>query len=172
MEARAEHQTEKRFQMLYWGTVTLGAVVSGLVVFWTLCYRGGFGWSDVNIKFNWHPVLMTIGMIFMFGNGLYNFQLFSLKKTPTPHLQTFFKDKTRLKVHFAVWFSCFLTKMTPEIRYFKSSFLTWNKIPYFCVVKGFFIQTKKVPGNPTQITTICRNNQLAKYDFVLLYGGL
>lgn len=96
MEARAEHQTERRFQMLYWGTVTLGAVVSGLVVFWTLYYRGGFGWSDVNLKFNWHPMLMTVGMIFMFGNGLYSFWLSYSQNTTIEDIlfqEQFFKKR-------------------------------------------------------------------------------
>jgi len=45
------------------------AVVMMLV--WTIHYRGGFSWgaADPGHAFNWHPLLMTIGMIYLYGNG-------------------------------------------------------------------------------------------------------
>ena len=34
-------------------------------------YRGGFAWQDKpQYEFNWHPLLMTIGLIFLYGNGM------------------------------------------------------------------------------------------------------
>ena len=33
-------------------------------------YWGGFAWrSDPGLQFNWHPLLMSIGMIYFYGNG-------------------------------------------------------------------------------------------------------
>jgi len=47
----------------------VGAVTVILVTVWAGHYRGGFKWrSDPDIQFNWHPVLMTLGMIFLYAN--------------------------------------------------------------------------------------------------------
>ena len=31
-------------------------------------YLGGLGWTDLGLKFHWHPLLMVFGMIFLYGN--------------------------------------------------------------------------------------------------------
>jgi hypothetical protein len=37
---------------------------------WTGHFLGGFSWqSDPQHQFNWHPLLMTIALIFLYGNG-------------------------------------------------------------------------------------------------------
>lgn len=42
----------------------------GLVLFWVIHYRGGFGWRDTpEFEFNYHPVLMIGGFIYLVGNG-------------------------------------------------------------------------------------------------------
>lgn len=47
----------------------VGAVTVILVTVWAGNYRGGFTWrSNPDIQFNWHPVLMTLGMIFLYAN--------------------------------------------------------------------------------------------------------
>jgi len=47
----------------------VGAVTVILVTVWAGHYRGGFTWrSNPSIQFNWHPVLMTLGMIFLYAN--------------------------------------------------------------------------------------------------------
>ena len=47
----------------------LAAVV--LVGVWMQNYRNGFALStkDPGIEFNWHPLFMTIGLIYLYGNG-------------------------------------------------------------------------------------------------------
>lgn len=41
-----------------------------LVLFWVVYYRGGFAWrEDVAKEFNYHPVLMITGFIFLMGHG-------------------------------------------------------------------------------------------------------
>jgi hypothetical protein len=58
------------FSLFFWLAQGLGAVAIVLVGIWTSKYRGGFAWSsDPKLEFNWHPLLMTIGMIFMYANG-------------------------------------------------------------------------------------------------------
>ncbi|XP_053454058.1 lysosomal membrane ascorbate-dependent ferrireductase CYB561A3 isoform X2 [Nycticebus coucang] len=58
----------------YWGF--LGLLVSALLVgflsviftlVWVLHYREGLGWDGSSLQFNWHPVLMVTGFIFVQG---------------------------------------------------------------------------------------------------------
>lgn len=42
----------------------------GLVLFWVLYFRGGFGWQESpKLEFNYHPVLMITGFVYLGGNG-------------------------------------------------------------------------------------------------------
>lgn len=48
----------------------IGAVVIILVAIWCGKYRGGFTWSsNPALEFNWHPLLMVIGFVFLYANG-------------------------------------------------------------------------------------------------------
>ncbi|XP_012667539.1 cytochrome b ascorbate-dependent protein 3 isoform X2 [Otolemur garnettii] len=58
----------------YWGFLVL--LVSALLVgflsvifslIWVLHYREGLGWDGSSLQFNWHPVLMVTGFIFVQG---------------------------------------------------------------------------------------------------------
>ena len=41
---------------------------------WMIHYRKGFAWQDdPSHEFNWHPFLMTIGLVFLYGNGIKHF---------------------------------------------------------------------------------------------------
>ena len=42
-----------------------------LMGIWTGHHLGGFAWQkNPGLEFNWHPLLMTIGMIYLYGNGI------------------------------------------------------------------------------------------------------
>ncbi|CAB3363514.1 Hypothetical predicted protein [Cloeon dipterum] len=63
------------FSLFYWLAQGLGALIMVLVVLWTSNYRGGFAWSsNPALEFNWHPVLMSLGMIFIYANGIMTFR--------------------------------------------------------------------------------------------------
>jgi hypothetical protein len=48
----------------------IGVTIIILVVSWVGIHLNGLGWDyeEPLQMFNWHPVLMTIGMIFLYGN--------------------------------------------------------------------------------------------------------
>ena len=49
----------------------VGVIACILTIHWAEHYKGGVVWglTDLGIAFNWHPVLMTVGLIFLYGNG-------------------------------------------------------------------------------------------------------
>ncbi|XP_072158534.1 transmembrane ascorbate-dependent reductase CYB561 isoform X2 [Bemisia tabaci] len=59
------------FRILLTCAQVVGGILVLLVAIWTISYRGGFAWrSNPGLEFNWHPLLMTIGMIYLYGNGI------------------------------------------------------------------------------------------------------
>lgn len=60
------------FNTLFFVTEVIGLVGVVMMAVWTANYRGGFAWtSNPSHQFNWHPLLMTIGMIYLFANCMY-----------------------------------------------------------------------------------------------------
>lgn len=58
------------FNLLWILTEVVGAVLIVAVAIWTLNVRGGVSWtSNPSLMFNWHPLLMTIGLVFLYANG-------------------------------------------------------------------------------------------------------
>ncbi|XP_066905324.1 plasma membrane ascorbate-dependent reductase CYBRD1 isoform X2 [Halyomorpha halys] len=61
----------KSFNILFGITNGVGLLCVVLVLVWTSHYAGGFAWrSDPPKQFNWHPLLMTVGMIYLFANSI------------------------------------------------------------------------------------------------------
>ncbi|XP_025204829.1 cytochrome b561-like isoform X2 [Melanaphis sacchari] len=75
------HNTQpKDISHAYSSLYTICQIVGLLLVFsvfyWILNFRGGFGFSDAKIIFNWHPLLMTIGFIYLFANSILHYRTF------------------------------------------------------------------------------------------------
>ncbi|XP_044281984.1 lysosomal membrane ascorbate-dependent ferrireductase CYB561A3 [Varanus komodoensis] len=45
----------------------LGIVCVGFTIYWSQHWLGGFAWDGSTKMFNWHPVLMVTGMLFLYG---------------------------------------------------------------------------------------------------------
>nr|CAD7204185.1 unnamed protein product [Timema douglasi] len=60
----------KGFSIAFGTTEFLGALAVVMMTVWVGHYRGGYSWSSLepDLEFNWHPVLMTVSLIFLYGN--------------------------------------------------------------------------------------------------------
>ncbi|XP_028846265.1 cytochrome b reductase 1-like [Denticeps clupeoides] len=47
--------------------VAVGSAAVGFVLRWVLHYKEGLGWDGGPAEFNWHPVLVVIGLVFLQG---------------------------------------------------------------------------------------------------------
>ena len=57
------------FRILYLVTQLVGITIIILVSCWIGIHLNGLGWSArPSVQFNWHPLLMSVGMIFLYGN--------------------------------------------------------------------------------------------------------
>lgn len=75
-------QNLEGFDLLFGTTEFFGGVLIVLVAVWLNHFRGGFAWnSDPGLEFNWHPLLMTIGLVFLYANGkkIFHFDLTAAK---------------------------------------------------------------------------------------------
>ncbi|XP_046743179.1 plasma membrane ascorbate-dependent reductase CYBRD1 isoform X2 [Diprion similis] len=75
MDQQPNQQTQAQllegFNMLFGVTELVGIFLIILVTVWVTHFRGGFAWtSDPGLEFNWHPLLMTIGLVFLYSNGM------------------------------------------------------------------------------------------------------
>ncbi|CAD7082868.1 unnamed protein product [Hermetia illucens] len=59
------------FKVLYITTQMVGITLIIIMGSWIGTHLGGFSWtSNPKTEFNWHPFLMTIGMVFLYGNSI------------------------------------------------------------------------------------------------------
>lgn len=56
-----------------------------LVIVWCKQHLGGFDWSVAGQRFNWHPVLMVVAFVFLYGNGMLIYRL--MRDEPKPRLK-------------------------------------------------------------------------------------
>ncbi|XP_047356730.1 plasma membrane ascorbate-dependent reductase CYBRD1 isoform X1 [Vespa velutina] len=65
------NKPEEGFTFLLTILELTGIVFIILMIVWITQFRGGFSWtSNPSLEFNWHPLLMTIGFVFLYGNAM------------------------------------------------------------------------------------------------------
>lgn len=71
------------FYVMYLLTHLSGLTLVGLMISWLVQHMGGFSWSDASKDafFNYHPLFMTIGMIYFLGTCEYFFYFIFEVKT-------------------------------------------------------------------------------------------
>ncbi|XP_038606916.1 cytochrome b reductase 1 [Tachyglossus aculeatus] len=52
-----------------------GFLAVGLTLAWALQYREGLGWDGGPAEFNWHPLLIVIGLVFLQGSAIIVYRL-------------------------------------------------------------------------------------------------
>jgi len=59
------------FLPLFLVVEVVGLVLFALTVHWVMEYKKGVQWgaTELGIAFNWHPILMTLSLILLYGNG-------------------------------------------------------------------------------------------------------
>lgn len=57
------------YGMLYFVTQGVGVLLVLATSIWLGRYIGGFGFADAKQAFNFHPIFMIIGFVFIYGNG-------------------------------------------------------------------------------------------------------
>ena len=73
-ESIQQSEQQQRNAMRIFTSLVLAAQVFGLlsvilVAVWMGHFAGGFSWSDNSHQFNYHPLFMIIGMVFLYGEG-------------------------------------------------------------------------------------------------------
>lgn len=57
------------FYLCFLSCLVLGVACLVCVALWNARWRGGFAWDGSAFQFNWHPVLMTAGLVVLYGYG-------------------------------------------------------------------------------------------------------
>ncbi|XP_030760918.1 cytochrome b ascorbate-dependent protein 3-like [Sitophilus oryzae] len=59
----------------YARVTVFGLLACSKLLFWIYFYQGGFAWnSNLALKANWHPFLMTFGMVFLYSQAMVVFR--------------------------------------------------------------------------------------------------
>lgn len=65
---RPQHHRLVNFRILYMVLQLIGITIIILMLSWVFFFLDGVDFSTPRLVFNWHPILMTIGMIYLYGN--------------------------------------------------------------------------------------------------------
>ncbi|CAG9854291.1 unnamed protein product [Phyllotreta striolata] len=60
----------KQYFSCYLIATVIGIFTFMLLLIWLFAFKNGLGFKTADLIFNWHPLLMTLGMIFMFSHAI------------------------------------------------------------------------------------------------------
>ena len=70
MNRLANESEMKWMPLLYGVTAGLSSLVIVLMLVWIFHFRDGFAWQEYPaVQFNWHPILMVVSLIVLYGHG-------------------------------------------------------------------------------------------------------
>lgn len=75
----------KQFLIFFLLALAVGFGSIAFVLTWVLHFREGLGWDGGAAEFNWHPLLMVIGFIFLQGIGK-EFECLHFIQQPEVHI--------------------------------------------------------------------------------------
>jgi len=85
-----EEQNLRYFSFIFGLSQFFGALSVILIAIWMGTYDGGFGWQEKpQQEFHYHPLFMTIGMIFLYGEAILVYRVFRHERkaiTKTAHV--------------------------------------------------------------------------------------
>ncbi|XP_075160631.1 plasma membrane ascorbate-dependent reductase CYBRD1 isoform X2 [Haematobia irritans] len=139
------------FKVLYVLTQLCGLTLIVLMGSWIGIHMGGLAGTDnPSLEFNWHPLLMTIGLIFLYGNAILVYRGFrtlrkkTLKLTHAAlHMGAFILTVIALKT---VFDSHNLAKTPIPNMYSLHSWLGLSAVLIFCLQYAIGFTAYLVPG--------------------------
>jgi len=76
MEALDDSSELSWISVLYGAMAGLSSLIIVQILVWILHFRGGFAWQAFpSLQFNWHPLLMVISFIVLYGHGILVYRL-------------------------------------------------------------------------------------------------
>lgn len=88
------------FLPLFVSSQIVGLLSIILVITWTSYYLGGLSWTNPGTRFNWHPLLMVVGLVYLYGNSILIYRV--LRHEPKPRLKLIHGGINALAFLFAV----------------------------------------------------------------------
>lgn len=75
---RGDGTRDRFYNLVVLASQVAGVLVVVLVAVWMSEFRGGFAWtSNPSLEFNYHPMLMTIGLIFLYAEAILIYRVFA-----------------------------------------------------------------------------------------------
>ncbi|XP_029342001.1 uncharacterized protein LOC100169288 isoform X1 [Acyrthosiphon pisum] len=91
--------TSSNYTLFYRIFQFIGLLLICSVYYWIINYRGGFSLTKAKLIPNWHPIFMTIVLIYLFANAIL-------------HYRSFRDTKRNLKYQHAIFFGCIIIILT------------------------------------------------------------
>jgi len=178
---RDNHQTGGRTLMqsillytMYLGTQVLGIGMIGICCLWTNKYLGGFSLNTPEQAFNYHPLLMATGMVFINANGILFYRISGCFKYPTQKFLHMCLQLTALVVSLAGAYAAFNFHTVKNIPHYYSlhSWLGGASICMFAMSQFGGFLAFMWPGMPAYRRSILPLHVFGGIISIVLAGGV